>query len=144
MRVVASPIETLVDAARVAALEGDPVDGGGLRHHAMRREEGFELPNRSEGRRPAPPYDVFLLTEQRHATVHIEHAREVLGALGVARHPIQVIGGAAQHASTQVSFVPPPCEEFTTSDPSRSATRVSPPGTMTMSRPDNTNGRKST
>ena len=31
--------------------------------------------------------------------------------------------------STQVSLLPPPCEEFTTSDPRRSATRVRPPGT---------------
>jgi hypothetical protein len=33
-------------------------------------------------------------------------------------------------SSTQVSLVPPPCEEFTTSDPFFSATRVSPPGVM--------------
>ena len=32
--------------------------------------------------------------------------------------------------STQVSLLPPPCDEFTTSDPLRSATRVNPPGTM--------------
>ena len=32
-------------------------------------------------------------------------------------------------ASTQVSLLPPPCDEFTTSDPLRSATRVRPPGT---------------
>src|SRR5690242_11748133 len=32
-------------------------------------------------------------------------------------------------ASTQVSFVPPPCDEFTTSEPLRNATRVKPPGT---------------
>ena len=31
--------------------------------------------------------------------------------------------------NTKLSFVPPPCDEFTTSDPSLSATRVSPPGT---------------
>jgi hypothetical protein len=30
--------------------------------------------------------------------------------------------------STQVSLLPPPCEEFTTSDPRRSATRVKPSG----------------
>ena len=30
--------------------------------------------------------------------------------------------------STQVSLLPPPCDEFTTSEPLRSATRVSPPG----------------
>ena len=42
------------------------------------------------------------------------------------------------HASTHVSLVPPPCDEFTTSEPSRSATRVSPPGTRSISVPDRT------
>ena len=45
---------------------------------------------------------------------------------------------AHQVATTQVSFVPPPCDEFTTSDPSRSATRVSPPGTRLTVLPDST------
>ena len=38
------------------------------------------------------------------------------------------------HSTTQVSLVPPPCEELTTSEPSFSATRVSPPGTSFTSR----------
>ena len=29
-----------------------------------------------------------------------------------------------------MSLLPPPCEEFTTSEPRRSATRVRPPGTI--------------
>ena len=37
--------------------------------------------------------------------------------------------------STQVSLLPPPCDELTTSEPLRSATRVSPPGTMVTSSP---------
>ncbi|NDH29828.1 MAG: alpha-E domain-containing protein [Betaproteobacteria bacterium] len=44
---------------------------------------------------------------------------------------------------TQVSLVPPPWEELTTSEPSRSATRVNPPGTMRISRPTSTKGRRS-
>src|SRR6516164_2782127 len=44
-----------------------------------------------------------------------------------------------------VSLVPPPWLELTTSEPSFSATRVRPPGTIrTPSAPDRTNGRKST
>ena len=43
-----------------------------------------------------------------------------------------------------MSLVPPPCDELTTSEPSRSATRVSPPGTSWTVRPDSTYGRKST
>ncbi len=41
-------------------------------------------------------------------------------------------------SSTQVSLVPPPCDELTTSDPSRRATRHSPPRTVTTSFPDST------
>jgi hypothetical protein len=37
--------------------------------------------------------------------------------------------------STQVSLLPPPCDEFTTSEPRRSATRVSPPGTRVTRSP---------
>ena len=52
-------------------------------------------------------------------------------------------GSASQLSSTQVSLVPPPCEEFTTSEPSRSATRVRPPGTTVTSLPESTKGRRS-
>ena len=48
-------------------------------------------------------------------------------------------------SSTQVSLVPPPWLELTTSEPAFSATRVSPPGTMRiLSVPVSTNGRRST
>ena len=87
-----------------------------------------------------------------HPVGDVEHARGVLGALDVARHPEELVGGAAEHvgppvascASTQVSLVPPPCDELTTSEPSRSATRVRPPGTRLTVLPDSTYGRKST
>src|SRR6266850_2787656 len=43
--------------------------------------------------------------------------------------------GTGASASTQVSLLPPPCEEFTTSEPFLSATRVSPPGITKISFP---------
>ncbi len=47
--------------------------------------------------------------------------------------------------TTQVSLDPPPCEELTTSSPSGSATRVSPPGSTHTRLPSLTaNGRRST
>ena len=52
--------------------------------------------------------------------------------------------GGGSSSSTQVSFEPPPCEELTIIEPSRSATRVRPPGTMWMSSPNTANGRRST
>src|SRR3954462_7199136 len=51
---------------------------------------------------------------------------------------------ATSGARTQVSLVPPPWLELTTSEPSLRATRVSPPGTMVIFLPDSTNGRRST
>ena len=53
-------------------------------------------------------------------------------------------GASASSSSTHVSFEPPPWEELTIIEPSRSATRVSPPGTMWMSSPKTANGRRST
>ena len=46
-------------------------------------------------------------------------------------------------SNIQVSLVPPPWLELTTSEPSFSATRVSPPGTMRTVEPDSTKGRRS-
>ena len=43
--------------------------------------------------------------------------------------------GPAASANTQVSLLPPPCEELTTSEPFLSATRVRPPGRTKMSLP---------
>jgi hypothetical protein len=48
-----------------------------------------------------------------------QQPRDVLGAFEVAPHPVQRVGDAGEHqalreASTQVSLLPPPWEEFTT------------------------------
>lgn len=63
-----------------------------------------------------------------------QRARQILGALDVAREPEGAFGQAREqhHATpgsstTKVSLLPPPCEELTTSEPLRSATRVRPP-----------------
>ena len=42
-----------------------------------------------------------------------------------------------------MSFEPPPCDEFTTNEPRRSATRVSPPGNTSVCEPVRMNGRRS-
>src|SRR5260221_8871561 len=61
------------------------------------------------------------------------------GVLGARCH-----SASLHSSSTQVSLVPPPWLELTTSEPSRSATRVSPPGTICTSLPDSTKGLRST
>src|SRR5437868_1585953 len=75
---------------------------------------------------------------------HIYEARHRDTALDISRGPVEIVRDSAEHyPSTQVSLVPPPCDEFTTSDPSRRATRVSPPGTRSTVLPDSTYGRRS-
>src|SRR5688572_24947040 len=76
--------------------------------------------------------------------IHIDEPRDILCALDVASHPVERIGNAAQHPSTQVSLLPPPCDEFTTREPFFNATRVNPPGRTNISFPYRMYGRKST
>src|SRR5690606_16234298 len=63
-----------------------------------------------------------------------------------ARHDTaqRVIQAGVVQPTTQVSLVPPPCEELTISEPAVMATRVRPHGTMRISLPpDSTKGRRS-
>src|SRR5262249_17796512 len=85
---------------------------------------------------------------EREGAGHLKDPRGALGALDVAPQPEAVVGDARDHASscsTHVSFEPPPWLELTTYEPSRSATRVSPPGS-THAPPGSvgTNRRRST
>ena len=91
----------------------------------------------------APP--VRQVGVEQPVEVHVQEAARVLGPLDVAARPVQRLCDAAQHQerSTQVSLLPPPCDEFTTSEPSRSAARVSPPGTTVVMLLERTNGRRS-
>ena len=87
--------------------------------------------------RPALSAGVWQLVEAE-LEIHVEQASCLDRALEVTAHPVQSVRDAGEHRifealiharSTQVSLLPPPCEELTTSEPRRSATRVSPPGT---------------
>src|SRR5210317_174289 len=79
--------------------------------------------------------------------VGVGQTGHILGAFQIARHPVQAFGDTREHAvhrsSIHVSLLPPPCDEFTTSDPLRIATRVSPPGVTQESAPCRINGRRS-
>ena len=73
---------------------------------------------------PRLPAILDLGVEER-VEVDVEEARDVLGALDVARRPVERFGDPAQHRRapsherTQVSLLPPPCDELTTSEPGR-------------------------
>ena len=77
----------------------------------------------------------LILGVEHELDIYIEDARTRLGPLDVAAQPKARVSDTTQHAAsvssrTHVSLLPPPCEEFTTSEPLRMATRVSPPGTI--------------
>src|SRR4051794_33338665 len=111
----------------------------------MRGKKGRGAPGGGNSRFP---FVGFADIGERHGGEplgRLQDARKIFRALNVAREPVQIIGGARKHltnpvrthatdrrpghrSSTQVSLVPPPWLEFTTSEPCLSATRVSPPG----------------
>src|SRR5262249_58824867 len=84
--------------------------------------------------------------ENGQGVVHYKGGHPPLRAFEVARGPEQMVGDSPQHqtSTTQVSLLPPPCDEFTIREPSRSATRVRPPGSTRAFDPSSTNGGRST
>ena len=85
-----------------------------------------------------------VLVEPHHLGRHLlgddEETGDVLRPLEVTPHPVERVGDPGEDhgsrgASTQVSLLPPTCEELTTKEPGRSATRVRPPGRMRMRSP---------
>ena len=125
--------QTGQDARRVALIAHHEV------HHLARTHRlvalgvsGQQLADAQEAA-PAALFRRLGLAQQRGLVIDVEHAGGVFGALGVARHPVQVVCSTAEHGYSsriQVSLVPPPWDEFTTSEPSCKATRVRPPGTI--------------
>ena len=118
---------------RVVLAEAEELEHRLRRRLGVELEEPLVLAADADDRVPAQQVGLLRLLEQR-VEVDVEQARRVLGALHVARDPEQRLGDPREHhvspRSTQVSLLPPPCDEFTTIDSGLSATRVSPPGTM--------------
>ena len=80
--------------------------------------------------------------------VSLHQSRRVLRPLQISGHPVKPLSNAREHAhawpsTIQVSLLPPPWEEFTTSEPFLSATRVKPPGVTQVSLLCKIKGRKS-
>src|SRR5215472_18897047 len=93
----------------------------------------------------------------RESLVDVEDTREIFSPLDIACEPKDGVRVASEqalgqrpltqsppHSTIHVSFEPPPCEELTTSEPRRNATRVSPPGNTQVLDPVTANGRRST
>src|SRR5262249_47226149 len=142
----------IADGARVLTRLGHALDdrvgmvateAQELEHRArfglgVAREEFLVRAGEDDDRLPAQTVRLLRPLEH-HVVVDVEDARGVLGAFHVARDPEERVGDPGQHqvspCRTHVSLLPPPWEELTTIDPSRSATRVSPPGTMVTRSP---------
>ena len=136
-----------VNARRIVGVECQAVDHIGPVDVAVFFIVAVHCAGDFERRDPGALAGLIIPGRERHPIGDIDNARHVFGALGVARHPVQLICDPSQHGyscNTQVSLVPPPCDELTTREPSVRATRVSPPGTTVTSSPERTNGRRST
>ena len=128
---------------RVESQEAHHVLAGGAavafqKHRAVAGDVHDRLPLAGE----------FLRQIERQVVVNVQKSNHIFGAFDVAAQPVYGIGHPAQKgisvrhdyccwpplpaaagaSSTHVSLLPPPCEELTTSEPLRMATRVSPPG----------------
>ena len=95
------------------------------------------------GQRAIPALIVRELAAAQHQAVRrFDRARAVVRALEVAAHPVEAVGDSGKHDLSALEdpgvLAPPPCDELTTSEPLRSATRVSPPGTIVVFSPKST------
>src|SRR5262249_6049580 len=136
--------DTTTDRGRVLVIEGVEGQNRGLIGAGVTLLEDLAFP--SNGQQRSPRLRVLRRTLNQQMVVDVDQARAPLRAFEVTRGPEQVVGDSSQHqtSTTQVSLLPPPCEEFTIKDPSRSATRVRPPGSTRAFDPSSTNGRRST
>src|SRR3546814_5713780 len=87
---------------------------------------GADLPCRGQDRPPLLVLRGLVAARQGKVEANVDQARRVLRPLKITSHPVNAVGRPPKHqsSSTQVSLVPPPCEELTTRDPFLSATRV--------------------
>ena len=113
------------DAARVGQLPGHVLlDGLGL------RLAGHVVDAADDEQRPPLLLERHVEIQQQRL-IDVQDAGGVLRPLQVAAHPETVLGDARDHrpfSITQVSLLPPPWLELTTSEPLTRAVRVRPPG----------------
>src|SRR3546814_6075471 len=115
------PYTTLFRSDRrgIVRRERQEVDNVARTGRAAVQGESLVAAGNDQGRLPRAAALFADMALQRHAVRHIADARHVLGALAVAHHPVEIVGGAAQDqssparmseiasSSTQVSLVPP-------------------------------------
>src|SRR5262245_11417647 len=130
------------DRVRVVCIECEKLDDIGSRCIVVMFGEKPIVARRTYQRTPL--FLIALRKVQTEPRIHVDEARDIFRAFHIPAHPVKTISNTAQHDSTHVSLLPPPCEEFTTRDPFFNATRVRPPGNTKISFPYRTYGRRST
>ena len=117
--VLPHPGDAADDGIGVVLAEPEELEHGLRRRVAVELEEPLVLAAHADDRVPAQQVGLLRLLEQR-VEVDVEQARGLLRPLHVAPHPEQRFGDPREHhaspRSTQVSLLPPPCDEFTTID----------------------------
>src|SRR3984885_3319843 len=147
-------LQAIADRGRIREIEGQIFNGRLFAQLAMLLDKALMGAGGVEGPLPLADLLAVRLRQVFKPQRRLDGAGDVIGPLHRACEPEQIVGRAREHggqadpsgsSTIQVSLVPPPWLELTTSEPSFSATRVRPPGTMrTPSAPERTNGRRST
>ena len=139
-RILPRERETGENRVRIFLLQGQELGDRAFVRGFVERIEKIGLFERSDDRRPML-HRVGLASEiEEELEIHIEEPGVIFRPLDVAAHPIKRIGNAAEHcvrpglglglrlrriaigassssSTIQVSLLPPPCEELTTSEP---------------------------
>ena len=84
-----------MDAGGIVGVEQHEVDDIARGVAAVFGEVALVAAAAAQGRAPLLVLPAALARQERDAVADLEQARHVLGALDVARHPEQVVGGSA-------------------------------------------------
>ena len=141
--VVARDVDAAANRIGIVGVEREEIEDRSVVGGRVGLGEQLALAENREQRRPRLRVARRALDQQM--VVDVEQARAPFGPFQIARSPEKMTRDSPEHqaSSTQVSLLPPPCEEFTINEPSRSATRVSPPASTRGLAPSSTKGRKS-
>src|SRR5208283_2653964 len=127
--IIARDVDATANRIGIFQIEGEEIQHRALIGNRMAFGKLLDLAEDRQQRLPWRTVTRRRFDEQM--IVDVDQPRAPFRAFQVARRPEKIIRDPTQHPyapKTQVSLLPPPCEELTTSEPSRNATRVSPPG----------------
>ena len=95
--ILAGDLDAIADRGRVVRAEGEEVSNRGLAGDVV---EALELVKVAGDQNRAFPFVAFAAVargQRREAQRRVEDPRNEIGALRVARHPVEIVGRAGQH-----------------------------------------------